>query len=368
MKILLTLYKYFPWGGLQKDTMRVIEEAVARGHEVEVLTTSWDYPKPQGNVCITLVQPQGFSNHTRMENFSISFQQRLAKGGIDVSLAMNRVAGADFYFAADSCMKLYLPKKHSALALRLLPRYRAVLRQEARIFEPPSHTKIMYIADIQRKEFKEAYGIGDDRLICLPPGMNPKCVRPANADEIRSRKRQELGLNENDAAIILVGTNYMRKGVDRVLAAIAALPQEQRSQLRFFLAGNDDTVKVNKLAAKYEVASNFTHLGPRDDVDELLLASDLMVHPAREEGTGTVLVEALASGLPVICSAACGFCTYVNDATATVTPEPFSQADLNKMLKDALINLPRLKSRTIQYASSQDFTARTKTILDCLEG
>lgn len=367
MHILIALFQYFPWGGLQKDTLRVIDGAVARGHRVTLFTTSWNYPQPAGDVTIERVPVRGLANHTRMHHFNEDFQERLKKHDFDVSLAMNRVANADFYFAADSCMKTYLPRRHCALSLLLNPRYRAILRQEEAILTPTSPTRVLTIAEDQVREYTAAYGVPPQKLIPIPPGMNPKCVRPANADAIRLAKRAELGLMENDLALILVGTNANRKGVDRVLIATANTPANLRKRLTFLLVGNDKPEKVNALAAKLSPEINFRHLGPRDDVNELLLAADLMVHPAREEGTGTVLVEALAAGLPVICSEACGFASYVRDATGTTTKEPFDQNDLNAMLNKALPKLSELKQKTIAYAQTQDFCARTDTILDLLE-
>lgn len=369
MNILIALFQYFPWGGLQKDTLRVVDGAIARGHHVTVFTTAWNYPLPAGDVTIERVPARGLTNHARMRHFSDDFQLRLRQPDVDVSLAMNRVANADFYFAADSCMKTYLHSRHSALALALNPRYRAILKQEDAILSPYSPTKVLTIAASQIRDYTAAYGVPPQKLASLPPGMNPRCVRPAEpeAAALRQAKRSELGLADNDRLLILVGTNARRKGVDRVLQALAELPADARQPLVFALVGNDSTPQVNALAARLCPDLRFCHLGPRDDVHELLLAADLMVHPAREEGTGTVLVEALAAGLPVICSEACGFSPYVHDATGTVTPEPFALQDLTRLLADSLPRLSELRQQTIAYAKTQDFCARTDTILDFLE-
>ena len=67
-------------------------------------------------------------------------------------------------------------------------------------------------------------------------------------------------------------------------------------------------------------------LGVREDIPELMAAADLLVHPARTETTGTVILEAIVNGLPVIASAVCGYAEHVARADAgAVLPEPFSQ-------------------------------------------
>ena len=54
MKLLLALFKYFPSGGLQKDTLRIAEEAIRRGHDVTLLTTSWEGPPPPDGLEIAI--------------------------------------------------------------------------------------------------------------------------------------------------------------------------------------------------------------------------------------------------------------------------------------------------------------------------
>jgi UDP-glucose:(heptosyl)LPS alpha-1,3-glucosyltransferase len=74
----------------------------------------------------------------------------------------------------------------------------------------------------------------------------------------------------------------------------------------------------------------------REDIPELMAATDLLVHPARTETTGTVILEAVANGLPVVTSAICGYAEHVAQADAgIVLPEPFAQAVFVGKLREA---------------------------------
>ncbi|EGM9807424.1 glycosyltransferase family 4 protein, partial [Salmonella enterica subsp. enterica serovar Enteritidis] len=42
MRVAFCLYKYFPFGGLQRDFMRIAQTVAARGHQVRVYTQSWE--------------------------------------------------------------------------------------------------------------------------------------------------------------------------------------------------------------------------------------------------------------------------------------------------------------------------------------
>ncbi len=367
MNILIALYRYFFWGGLQKDTLRLAEEATKRGHRVTVFTTSWE--NPPDFIKIVQVKPFGFTNVSRMRHFNEAWLHYLRESGCDVSVAMDRVEGADFYFAADSCLKAYYKRKHPEWMLKLLPRYRFILGMEEKVCGAASPTVTWYISPFQKKEFMEEYGTSESHLQELPPGMNPACVRPDEQKvlEIRQAVRRELGIRDDEIALVLVGTNILRKGMDRLFDAAASLPTELRTKVHVVIVGNNDAGKLETIAGKLGIWSQCILTGARKDVERILLGSDLMVHPAREEGTGTVLVEGIAAGVPVICSACCGFSPYVKAAAGLVTPEPFVQDNLNAMLLDALRRLPELTAKTRLYAKQNDFTTRQKVMVDNLE-
>ena len=367
MKIIIALYRYFYWGGLQKDTLRLAEEAVKRGHQVTIFTTEWE--NPPDFITVERVARAGLTNISRMRHFDAAWRARLAEGSHDVAVAMDRVSGADFYFAADSCLKAYYKRKHPAWLLKLLPRYRFILGMEERVCGAASPTITWYISPFQRDEFMAEYGTDAAHLKELPPGMNPACVRPeeTRALAIREEVRAELGIKPSETALVLVGTNILRKGMDRLLEAAASLPGEMRGRVRIVMVGNNDARKLQAIAERLQIWPQCILTGARKDVERILLASDLMVHPAREEGTGTVLVEGIASGVPVICSGCCGFSPYVQAAAGLVVPEPFRQEALNAMLRDAIQRLPDITDRTRRYAAQNDFTTRQKVMVDNLE-
>ncbi len=372
MNLLLALYQYFPYGGLQKDTLRFAAAAAARGHRVTLLTTRWEGSREVGfPLEILLTQPmRSWSNTGRMDEFAGHFQATLANGNYDVSLAMNRLPGADFYFAADSCMAEYLPKKHCCLTRWCVPRYRAILRQEKAVFGNDSTTRAFLISAAQREEFARHYGTPPERLIDLPPGIDTACLPPpaAEAAAIREKCRSELGLDSQTIMLLLGGTGFTRKGGDRALRALASLPNEWRQRCRFYIVGNNSSDEVNKCAAGLGLTSEqAVALPARPNISALLLAADLMIHPAREEGTGTVLVEALANHLPVLCTAACGFAPYVAAAGSPVTPEPFKQEALDAALLAALPRLSELRQQAAEYAATQDFTARADFAIRVME-
>ena len=113
-----------------------------------------------------------------------------------------------------------------------------------------------------------------------------------------------------------------------------------------------------------------TFLGPREDVPRLLLGADLLIHPAYHENTGTVLVEALAAGLPAIASAVCGYAHYVDEARAGwIVPEPFDQQVFNRLVRDALENdrLEEFGRRGLEFARTEELYGMVEAAVETIE-
>ena len=366
MRFLLAIYKYDPFGGLQRDTLRLVRELAGRGHEVVVFTTAWDGPPPPaGTVLEKILVPKFGSNHARMARFAAAFRKRLAEKDFDVSVAMSRIPGADFYFAADVCMKVYWAGIHSPFALRFNPRYAAYLRLEHAVLAPPSATRIACIAPAQMRDYAAAYGTPRERMFLLPPGMDPACRRPpeSEAETIRAAMREKLGAAPGDTVVLLVSNSICNKGTDRAIAALGALPENMKKSVRLWIVGRLPQGEIRAAG----LVERTVLLGQTDGVRDHMLGADLFLHPARNESAGSTLIEALAAGTPVLTTDICGFAHFVREATGTVPESPFSHENLVKMLSDMIPRLDELKKRTLAYAEKENFCSRAKVFADILE-
>ena len=368
MRFLLAIYKYNPFGGLQRDTLRLIRELAGRGHETTVFTTAWDGPPPPEGTTVETVPVSAFrSNHARMTQFADAFRRRLTKKDFDVSVAMSRIPGADFYFAADVCMKVYWSNLHSAFALRFNPRYAAYLRLERAVLAPPSATRIACIAPAQMRDYAAAYGTEPERMFLLPPGMDPACRRPADAGDIRKAMRGKLGAAPDDTVILLVSNSVYNKGTDRAIAAAGALPEDRKKTIRLWIVGKLPERELRAMLRKAGLEDRAVLLGQTDGVRDYMLGADLFLHPARNESAGSALIESLAAGTPVVTTEICGFAHFVQEANGTVLSGPFEQDALVRMLEGLLPVPDGLRRRTLAYAEQQDFCSRAKAFADILE-
>ena len=125
-----------------------------------------------------------------------------------------------------------------------------------------------------------------------------------------------------------------------------------------------------RLAKKLNISKQVKFLGARTDVPHLLMASDLFLHPASIENTGTVIVEALVANIPVITTNICGYSHHVTSADAgKVIPSPFVQETLNKELEFMLSSKKQShwQNNAKNYIEKTDVFSRSAKAVDVIE-
>jgi UDP-glucose:(heptosyl)LPS alpha-1,3-glucosyltransferase len=331
MQLAFCLYKYFPHGGLQRDFMRIALACHSRGHAIRAYTLEWRGEVPEGFE-VVVVPVRAVTNARRYAKFTGWVAQDLAQRPAERVVGFNKMPGLDVYFAADPCYEDKARTLRNPF-YRLSGRYRHFSAYERVVFAPESHTEILMISQLQQPLFEKHYGTPATRFHLLPPGISRDRRAPANAAEIRAAFRAEFGLAADQFLLVQIGSGFKTKGLDRSLVALAALPDELCRRTRLIAIGADEPSAFTRMAASLGLAEQVQILQGRDDIPRFLLGADLLIHPAYNENTGTVLLEAVVAGLPVLTSAVCGYAHYIAEAVAgIVLPEPFAQAAMNAAL------------------------------------
>ena len=371
MQLAFCLYKYFPFGGLQRDFMRIALACQARGHAIRVYTLEWSGEMPTGFEIVS-VPVAALSNARRNERFSDWVRSDLAARPADRVIGFNKMPGLDVYFAADPCYEEKARTLRNPL-YRLSGRYRHFAAYERAVFGQESRTEILMISQVQQPFFEKHYGTPKQRFHLLPPGVALDRRAPANAAAIRAEFRREFALADDDLLLLQVGSGFKTKGLDRSLKALAGLPEALKSRTRLIVIGQDEPSLFLRQARSLGVAERVSILPGRSDVPRFLLGAELLIHPAYNENTGTVLLEALVAGLPVLATAVCGYAHYIEEAKGgLVVPEPFAQDMLNARLADMLMDSASRASwraNALAFAETADIYSNAERAADLiLEG
>ncbi len=229
------------------------------------------------------------------------------------------------------------------------------MKLEEACFGNESRTRLLLLSGVQREGYERRWHMDASRVTLVPPTIEKaQIVAPEARLDIRRKIRQTLGLAEGDEAWLFIGSFPKTKGLDRL---ISVLPNFPGHKLLCVGCSPKDAVRFKSLAERLGVHDQVLWLGVRSDVSDLMAGADLLVHPARHDVTGTVILEAVANGLPVVTTAVCGYAPHVILADAgIVIDEAFEEQQLIAALHRSSSTTLRTRWRdnALSYAKSVD--------------
>lgn len=152
---------------------------------------------------------------------------------------------------------------------------------------------------INTEDFQAAQAFAPKHLEYVP-GVGLEIEKFQRTLDFESTIREELSLAEDDFIILSVGELNKNKNHQLIIKALSLL---QKPNIHYLVCGQGELLEeLTHLAEENHVKDNVRFLGFRNDVPNIFLAADLFVFPSFREGLSVALMEAMASGLPIICS------------------------------------------------------------------
>jgi glycosyltransferase involved in cell wall biosynthesis len=157
--------------------------------------------------------------------------------------------------------------------------------------------RIVTVSEFHRTWAIELGMCNAQQIIAIPNGI---------AEVGRNRKigltelRRELGAQDGGLVILCMARLAADKGLEYLIEAATTLPRTGR-RLQIVIAGDGPARdRLEQLAVNLKVTDRVKFLGFREDVGDLLAASDLVVLPSLREGLSISLLESMAAGKPII--------------------------------------------------------------------
>ena len=188
--------------------------------------------------------------------------------------------------------------------------------------------------------------MGRQRLHVIHSGIDTERYTPGPAD---AGLRSQLTNNDPTAPVILVVARLVpAKGIDHVIRAVASLPASlAHTNLAIAGAALDPAYEQNLHQLGAQLLRDRIHfLGPRDDVAELLRASDALVLASESEGLGLCILEAQACGVPAIAYPAGGCAELIQHNVTGLLATQGNPEDLGHQLTRLLGNPALAKELT----------------------
>jgi glycosyltransferase involved in cell wall biosynthesis len=220
-----------------------------------------------------------------------------------------------------------------------------------------SRDAIVAVSEHVRRDYLGGLGQADDgRVRVIYNGVDLERFRCVDGSDAR----RELGLGEAPTAILLASLTR-KKNHENFLRA-AALVRRSLPEARFLVVGTGPRREsLEALVEAWELRGKVLFTGLRDDVPELLAASDLLVLSSDKEGFPNAVLEAMASGRPAVVTDVGGCREAVEDGeTGLVVPPRDSTrlaAAMLRMLRD-----PALRRRAGEKARRRAETFSIETM------
>jgi glycosyltransferase involved in cell wall biosynthesis len=172
-------------------------------------------------------------------------------------------------------------------------------------------------------------GIPPSRLVYLPSRVDTEVFSPRQATAWRSAIREEL-CAEQSKVVLFVGTFSLHKGVKYL---IGAMPQivRQHPDVKLVLVGSGPLeTRLRELVQRLGVTESVVFVGRRshDQMPQVVAAADVLVLPSLNEGLPRVILEAMATGLPVVATSVGGIPELVADGRTGLLVRPADEGAL----------------------------------------
>lgn len=225
-----------------------------------------------------------------------------------------------------------------------------------------------YFTDILITINKEDYTLAINNMkpkkIYYVPGVGIDVDKFSNIALDKEKKREELGISENDIMLLSVGELNKNKNHEIVLRALSRI---DKKDIHYFIAGKGDLKDyLIKLAQDLNIQDRVHFLGFRNDIDEIYKVADIFCFPSFREGLSVSLMEAMAAGLPIICSNIRGNNDLIEDEVNGFLCNYDSIDNFRKSI-EKLINDSELKERFGIQNKNRVLKLDTKNIIEEIE-
>jgi UDP-glucose:(heptosyl)LPS alpha-1,3-glucosyltransferase len=291
-------------GGTERDLYQTAEGLRGRGHQVHLFCSEYGVPAPSGTVAHTIpVIPMGRT--LRLWSFAILAPGIIKRYNCDVVVGFGRLLSQDVLRSGGGTHREFLLRMAQQRSLphriwRFLSFYhQSVLQIEKRQFSDRHLMRIIAVSEEVRRDIKSNYQIANDRISVLYNGVDHQRFHPSRRASMRKSIRARWHVPNEAHLVLFVGSGFLRKGLDRI---IRIWNRPGLSHVYLMVAGDDGRMRYYKNWAHSIAGERIRFVGRQDDIENYYASADLVALPAVQEAFGNVVLESLASGVPVIVS------------------------------------------------------------------
>jgi UDP-glucose:(heptosyl)LPS alpha-1,3-glucosyltransferase len=327
MRVALSFPRCNRRGGIERVIYECARYLSERGHEVTVFANRYEpsgaavsyhhVPMPR---TLKMLKPLAFHRACTAEMLEDQFDVHGAFG-VDCPAGGVYWAGAVHAAWLEKAKALRSTWSLAAWKQRLNPVHSMVLRLEEQHCSPGGYRRIIAMTEEMKSDLHRHYDVPAKDVELVPGGYSPEEFNLGRTRELRDPVRRELGFAADDRVILFVANELQRKGYPSLLRAVDAMNDER---LKILVAG--------RIAPSPH--PRVKYIGSISNVARCYAAADVFALPTRYEAWGLVIIEALASGLPVLTSRLAGASVAVREgASGNLLEVPTDEGEIVTKLR-----------------------------------
>lgn len=203
-----------------------------------------------------------------------------------------------------------------------------------------------FLTDILITINKEDYILAQDKMktkeIYYIPGIGIDINKFDNVNIDTEQKRKQFNIDTDALVLLSVGELNRNKNHEIIIKALTKIQEEN---IHYCIAGQGELEQYLKdLVESLGISKKVHFLGFRKDIDEIYKICDIFCFPSYREGLSVALMEAMASGLPIICSNIRGNTDLVKEGQGGYLFNPSSVNEVTDRLEKMLEHKEILES------------------------
>jgi len=312
-------------GGAERYLIDLCTRMTKEGYEVHVYANHWDEEIP--DIVLHKVNTIPFPKSLRLLSFAIKSTKEMEKDHYDVTLGVGNTLKANILQPHGGVhwawfwrsLRAYENPIHWVIKFlgRILSPHQWISGYiEGAPYKRKNFNKIVAISDMVKEDIIKWYQVPENRIEVVYNGVDIERFHPKNR-QYREMIRSKHGIG-NEFVILFVSNNFRMKGLKFLIKALAKIKKDDGVSLKLIILGRDKSDPYIRLAKRLGVYYDLIFVGSTHEIEKYYGASDLMVHPTFYDACSLSVIEALASGLPVITTSSNGVSRIIRDKSVGI--------------------------------------------------
>jgi UDP-glucose:(heptosyl)LPS alpha-1,3-glucosyltransferase len=357
MNLALLTRRFDPQGGgTERDLIVTAQSLREAGHQVTIF--SHEVRGHSTDFKVRRVGGAALGRTLGLLSFAYAAPRAARRDGAELVISFARTIDADVLRSGGAAHISYVRAARqwrSELqwrAMMLSPYHRAQIFIERHGFKSPQLKLAIAVSNLVRDDLMREFGLTENKVVTLYNGVDLERFRPSRDDSERRHLHESLSVESQAPIVAFVGNGFGRKGL-RFL--IGAWPKVEHGAHLIVVGADRARQWYQREAAKLRVSDRIHFVGPVPDVARIFQGADALALPSLFEPFGNVVMEAMASGLPVLTSVFCGVAELVPPSMrGFIVADPTDPGEIALRL-GALLDAPRSLASEAR-ATAEKFT------------